>query len=302
MAPAARASAIEARAKVNMTLHVVGRHADGLHRLDSLVVFPAIADRVAAEPADGLSLSIDGPFAAGLSSGPDNLALRAASALSQWAESRGLRPGGAALRLSKNLPLAGGVGGGSADAAAVLRLLAAAWELPIAPPELDRLGFAIGADLPVCLRAPRSSWMRGVGDQVAPAPAAPECWLLLVNPGVESPTGAVFAALDRVENPAPPAAPQRFADFSALVDWLAATRNDLTRPALALRPEIGDALAALAAAPDCRLARMSGSGATCFGLFEHESQARAAERRIRAAAPGWWAAAAALDARDEAER
>ncbi len=277
--PAAAEAA--APAKVNLALQVTGRRADGYHLLDSLVVFAEVGDRVRAAPAAELTLEIDGPEAAGLQGAADNLVLRAA---------RLLAPGrGARLQLWKALPVASGIGGGSSDAAATLRGLAMLWGLPLPEPAAV---LRLGADLPVCLAAAPAR-MRGIGERLEPVPALPEAFLVLVNPRVQVATPAVFARLARRENPALPA-PGPWPDAAALADWLRQTRNDLEPAALELAPAIGGALAALAAQPDCLLARMSGSGATCFGLFARRAAAEAAASAIRAAAPSWWVAASAL--------
>lgn len=273
-----------APAKVNLALHVTGRRADGYHLLDSLVAFPATGDRLEAEPAAGLSLTIDGPFARDLGTGRDNLVLRAALLLRDGAAAPG-----AALRLTKSLPVASGIGGGSADAAATLRLLARLWSRPLPPRAVQA---ALGADVPACV-AGTAARMRGIGDELAPL-VLPPFWLVLVNPGVPVATPAVFAALARRDN-APLPDPPAFPDAEALATWLAARRNDLESPAATLAPDIRDALAALAAQPACRLARMSGSGATCFGLFAAAAPALAAAEAIRAARPAWWTAAAPVD-------
>jgi 4-diphosphocytidyl-2-C-methyl-D-erythritol kinase len=268
-----------APAKVNLALHVTGRRADGYHLLDSLVVFPRIGDRLEAEPAAGLSLSLRGPFASALGTGDDNLVLRAAALLRP--------PGqGAALHLTKALPVAAGIGGGSADAAAALRLLARLWG--VAPPAPARV-LALGADVPVCL-AGASARMRGIGGDLG-AVALPPFWIVLVNPGVPVATGAVFAGLASRDN-APMTDPPHLPDAAALVRWLAAQRNDLEAPARALAPVIGTVIDALAAQRGCALARMSGSGATAFGLFDTEAPALAAAEALRAAEPLWWIAAA----------
>jgi 4-diphosphocytidyl-2-C-methyl-D-erythritol kinase len=268
-----------APAKVNLALHVTGRRADGYHLLDSLVVFPRIGDRLEAEPATGLSLSLAGPFAGALGAGADNLVLRAAETLRP--------PGqGAALRLVKALPVAAGIGGGSADAAAALRLLARLWGVALPPPERV---IALGADVPVCL-AGRSARMRGIGGDLDPV-ALPPFWIVLVNPCVPVATGPVFAGLASRDN-APMGDPPPFAEAAALFDWLAAQRNDLEVSARVLAPVIGTVLEALAAQPGCALARMSGSGATAFGLFASEAPALAAATAIRAGEPRWWIAAA----------
>ena len=280
-----------ARAKVNLFLHVRGRVAGGYHALDSLAVFPAFGDRLEASPAASLDLTVDGPFAGALGTG-DNLVLAAARALS------GHLPGrpGAAIRLDKRLPVAAGVGGGSADAGAALRLLARLWRGSdgVAGEDLEEIARGLGADAPVCLHA-RPAMMAGVGEKLTPAPAFPGFWMALVNPGQPLSTAEVFGALDRRDGPAGPPPPQAFRDLGHLVAWLTRQRNDLERPARRLRPAIGRVLSALAWDKDCRIARMSGSGATCFGLYEGEAAARAAVDRLRAEAPDWWAAAAEVE-------
>lgn len=280
----AEARAELARAKVNLFLHVLGRRADGYHELETLVVFPRIGDRLTAAPATALSLSIDGPFAAGLDTGPDNLVMRAAAALGQG--------GGAALRLEKTLPVAAGIGGGSADAAAALRLLSRLWSAPAGAAEAAAP--TLGADVPMCL-AQRPAIARGVGERLDPAPALPRFSLLLANPMLPLSTPAVFGALDRRDNPPADPPPAAFADAPALAAWLSAQRNDLEPAALRLAPEIGEVLAALRADPACLLARMSGSGATCFGLYADDAPALAARDRLRAARPGWWVEAAEVE-------
>ncbi len=268
-----------APAKVNLTLHVTGRRADGLHLLDSLVVFPRLGDLVEAEPAAGLSLAVDGPFARDLGAGADNLVLQAAQLLRP--------PGrGAALRLRKNLPVASGIGGGSADAAATLRLLSRLWQVRLPAPEAL---LALGADLPVCL-AGQAARMQGIGEALAPL-ALPPFWIVLVNPGVPVATAAVFAGLADRNNPPMPTPPD-LRNGDTLFAFLAGQRNDLEAPAVAVAPAIRKVLHAVAAQDACVLARMSGSGATCFGLFATEPPALAAADEIRRAEPTWWVAAA----------
>lgn len=267
-----------APAKINLTLLVTGQRSDGYHLLDSLVVFADVGDRVRAEPADAFSLTLDGPMAAGLMAGEDNLVLRAA---------RLIGAPGAALTLTKCLPLASGIGGGSSDAAAALRALAQLYELPL--PDRDRL-LTLGADLPVCLH-PGPQRMGGIGDRLQPLQGLPGFWLVLVNPGVQVPTPAVFRALACKDGlPMPDPLPM-FADLPALAAFLRDQRNDLEAPARALAPVIGDALAALAAQPGCQLARMSGSGATCFGLFGAKSAADRAAAAVSRTCPNWWVSA-----------
>jgi 4-diphosphocytidyl-2-C-methyl-D-erythritol kinase len=261
-----------ARAKVNLYLHVVGRRADGYHLLDSLAVFPGAADVVRGQRARGLSLSVTGPFGAGLAGEADNLVLRAARAL---AEAAGVAAD-AALVLEKNLPVASGIGGGSADAAAALRLLCRMWGV-----EADLAGIAarLGADVPVCV-ASRPARMGGIGERLGAAPAMPPFGMVLVNPGVAVSTPAVFRA--RAPGFREPAGlPDGWATVGAMVDDLHRTGNDLEAPALALTPEIAEALTWLRGLEGCLLARMSGSGATCFGIF-------AATPPAVVAPPGWW--------------
>jgi len=286
IADAAPASAVAefAPAKVNLTLHVTGRRPDGYHLLDSLVVFAGIGDRVRAAPAGALSLRLDGPGAGGIPPGEDNLVLRAARLMQAGAGA------GAALVLDKHLPPASGLGGGSADAAATLRALARLWRRPLPDPEAV---LGLGADVPVCL-AGRAVRMAGIGERLLPCPPLPPTWLVLANPRVETPTGAVFGALARRENPPMPECLPDWPDAAALAGWLAGMRNDLEPPARRLFPVIDTVLDRLAAQPGCLLARMSGSGATCFGLFPAEAPAAEAARRLSAAAPGWWVEAAPL--------
>jgi 4-diphosphocytidyl-2-C-methyl-D-erythritol kinase len=270
-----------APAKVNLFLHVVGRRADGYHLLDSLAVFPAVGDTLRAVPADELSLALEGPFGGALTAEPDNLVLRAARGLADLA---GVGAG-ARLTLVKTLPVASGIGGGSADAAAALRLLGRLWDVAPAPGPLHALALRLGADVPVCL-ASLPARMGGVGEVLAPAPALPAFGLALVNPGVAVSTPEVFRA--RAGGFSPPAVlPPGWADAAALAAGLAALGNDLEPAAVALRPVIGETLAALRATPGCLLARMSGSGATCFGVYADAAAAAVAAATLRR--PGWWA-------------
>lgn len=271
-----------ARAKVNLALHVTGRRVDGYHLLDSLVAFAATGDRLTAVPAPRLTLKVGGPQGAALSAGDDNLVLRAA---------RLLAPGrGAALRLEKVLPVASGIGGGSADAAAALRLLSRLWDLPLPDP---RDVLSLGADVPVCL-AGRACRMQGIGDVITPLPPLPRAWLVLVNPGEAVSTPAVFEALRRRENPPLPPVPP-LPDAGALAGYLALCRNDLEAAAESLCPAIARVRAALSDQPGCLIARMSGSGATCFGLFADYDHAAGAVAALGRDHPGWWTAEAAME-------
>jgi 4-diphosphocytidyl-2-C-methyl-D-erythritol kinase len=267
-----------APAKINLHLHVVGRRGDGYHLLDSLVVFAGVGDWLEVSPAPDLSLTVTGPFAAGLAAEADNLVLRAAHGLAELA---GVRATGA-LVLEKNLPVASGIGGGSADAAAALRLLCRFWDVA---PALDGLAQRLGADVPVCL-AGRPAMMSGVGEVLAPAPGLPAAGLVLVNPGIAVATPAVFRARSGGFSTSARFPEGGWDGTEGLVRALSRTRNDLEAPASSLAPPIGDALAALAARPGCLLARMSGSGATCFGLFATAQAARDAAERIHR--DGWW--------------
>ena len=282
-----------APAKLNLTLQVVGRRADGYHLLDSLVTFTAFGDSVAVTAADELNLRLDGPFGDILLGDPaENLVLRAARLL---AEHAGITPK-AAITLTKRLPVASGIGGGSSDAAATLRALVRLWEIAISPEDLAAIALRLGADVPVCL-ARRTARLEGVGERITPAPALPAVAMVLVNPGIGLATPKVFAARrgDFSTGPGPAGV---FAtsppDLAALVAGLAGHGNDLTAPAITLLPVIADCLARLEAQPGCRLARMSGSGATCFGFFDSPALATAAATTIAATAPGWWAVATRL--------
>ncbi len=286
-----------APAKINLALHVTGRRDDGYHLLDTLVVHArdtAAGDDVEAEisrDAEAIGrfdLALDGPFAAGLAADPDNLVLRAARLIEATARAAG-RPGfGARLRLTKRLPIASGIGGGSSDAAATLRLLARLAGLPLSAADLARLALPLGADVPMCviggaLRA------RGIGETVAPLPSLPPLDLVLVNPGVAVATPAVFRALAKRDNP-PMADLPAALDAPGLIALLRRTRNDLQPAAVALAPAIGEAIDLLAGLDGVRLVRMSGSGATVVALTDDAATARAVAERVAAMRPGWWSA------------
>ncbi len=282
--PALRAFA---PAKINLWLHVTGRRPDGYRELDSLVAFADIGDRLTAAPADDLSLSSSGPFAAALGYGADNLVLRAARLLAAHCDV----PAAAVLHLEKNLPVASGIGGGSADAAAALRLCARLWQADIGGDELARLALDLGADVPVCL-AGTTVRMTGIGEKLIPVDPSPApVPAVLVNPGSPVSTGQVFDGLGgRFSLPAEDPG-------GDLASRAAPNRNDLEASAIGFVPEIAEILAALHAAPDIRLARMSGSGATCFGLFDCDDAAAAAARAIGAAHPSWWVAPCSIGGR-----
>jgi 4-diphosphocytidyl-2-C-methyl-D-erythritol kinase len=268
-----------APAKVNLYLHVTGRRPDGYHLLDSLVVFAGASDLVEAAPAAGLTLDLRGPGGAALAEEPDNLVLRAARAL---AAAAGLEPR-AALTLEKRLPVAAGLGGGSADAAATLRALSGLWGLGWPATRLRELAAGLGADVPVCVEG-RPARMGGIGEVLGPAPVLPGYGLLLANPGLPLPTPAVFRARQGGFSE-PATMPARLADAEALAAWLRPLANDLEVAAIALCPAVAEVLGAIAAQPGCLLARMSGSGATCFGLFPSPDAAARAAGLLPAA---WW--------------
>jgi 4-diphosphocytidyl-2-C-methyl-D-erythritol kinase len=286
MAPAAGAE--KAPAKINLTLRVLGRRADGYHDIESLAAFAGVGDALTFTPGGDLALTVGGPTAAAAGDVADNLVLTAAHALAERVA--GLRLG--RFTLSKRLPVAAGLGGGSADAAAALRLLARANGLAPHDPRLMQAARATGADVPVCLD-PRARLMRGIGDILSDPLDLPRLFALLVNPGVAVATADVFAALAAL--PAGQSGPAALPEGgAALLAEIAGGRNDLEAPAIELEPAIADALAVLRKLPGCRLARMSGSGATCFGLFDSSRAASAAARTLRVAYPAWWVRATVL--------
>ena len=283
-----------APAKVNLTLRVLRRRSDGYHEIESLVVFANFGDALSFSPADDLTLAVSGPSAAAAGGGDDNLVLKAARALAVRRPAVKL----GAFRLDKQLPVAAGLGGGSADAAAALRLLARANGLALDDPELFAAARATGADVPVCLD-PRARIMRGIGEVLSAPLLLPPLPALLVNPGVALPTKAVFAGLKL--GSAPPALLDerviaKIKSGEELLRVLAAQANDLEAPAVALQPVIAEVLAVLRGLAGCKLARMSGSGATCFALFATAAQARAARELLSVRQPAWWAKAVTLAA------
>ena len=285
----------QAWAKVNLSLSVLGRRADGYHELASVVAFAAdIFDTVTFFPGEDLAVELTGPFAAKVC-GP-NLIEQAARTLA--AAHTGLQLG--RFHVEKRIPVSAGIGGGSADAAATLRLLAVHNRLGDPDRAMRDLAATIGADVPVCLAGgrPAAAFMSGIGEQVvSPTPdgllGACDVTAVLVNPGVAVATGSVFRALGAAPLSAPMRscdAPERFSDNAALFAYLDTMGNDLEAPAIGQAPVISDVLAALGSLESCRLARMSGSGATCFGLFETRSAADAAAERLRTQSPSWWIA------------
>jgi len=264
-----------AAAKINLFLHVGERRDDGFHPLQSLAVFTDAGDRLTLEPAETLTLSIDGPFADGLAAESDNLVLRAG---------RALQGAGAKITLTKNLPVASGIGGGSADAAAALRGLSRMWGRDA---DLAAIGANLGSDIPVCV-ASQPAFMEGRGEILRAVESLPRIAMLLVNPGVAVPTRDVFAALTTRSGADMTLPRGRFRDTADLLRFLETTRNDLQVPAQAIQPVITDVLAAIAALPGALFTRMSGSGATCFGLFADDDSCQRAAAVLKQASPGWW--------------
>lgn len=286
---------VPARAKVNLTLHVTGRRADGYHLLDSLVVFAELGDRLVLKPAAVTSLEIDGPFGAALQdNGGENLVVSAHKALLETFPDKVLPT---AFTLTKNLPVASGIGGGSANAAAALTGLVELYGLSVV--DLDNLALGLGADVPVCLGS-RSARMSGIGETIDRVSAVPCFDAVLVNPNVGVSTAAVFKsmglAVGETINSAMTAPPTSDQSVNGWIDWLSQMRNDLEAPAIEISPSIADVLAALGATQGCLFARMSGSGATCFGLYENQQAALAAAKDIAARHPGWWVEATRFNA------
>lgn len=270
-----------APAKINLTLHVTGHRDDGLHNIDSLVMFADIGDIVTVRRADASSLELTGAMAEITPEGEDNLVLRAARLMGVEAH----------VTLEKALPVAAGIGGGSGDAAATLRALSDLTGRPI-PDDL----LALGADTPVCCAAPSgAARMQGVGERVTPLPDLPELHAVLVNPNIPVMTAEVFRRLTRRENPSMPDTIPAGTDAVTLIEWLQGQRNDLQEPAIACEPVIEQVFSTLEVTPGCMLARMSGSGGTCFGLYADAETAASAAGRLKESHPGWWVAATRLN-------
>lgn len=262
-----------APAKINLTLHVTGQRSDGYHLLDSLVVFADVGDRITLTKAAETRLEVFGPCAAGVPTDARNLVVKAAQLLGVTAH----------IHLHKNLPAAAGIGGGSSDAAATLSGLCQLYGVPLPTPDAV---LSLGADVPLCLKLGLVR-MEGIGEQLSALGPPPDMHLVMVNPRVEVPTPTVFKALSRKENPAMNW-PMNPTDW---VSWVAKQRNDLEAPAVSAEPVIADVLDMLRAQPGCQLARMSGSGATCFAIMEDAQAQQNAVAHIKTAHPEWWAVA-----------
>ncbi len=271
---------VRAPAKVNLTLHVTGRTANGYHLLDSLVVFADVADLIKVEEASTFELEISGPFAKGVPIDDRNLVTKAARHLNPDAKCR--------IHLTKNLPHGAGVGGGSADAAAALRALSNLWGLE--PPSIES-ALTLGADVPVCTLSPAPVRMQGIGEQLTPVSKLPKCWMLLVNPNEPLATSAVFDGLrseHAIDNVGMDELPAPNASYGSFCEWLHSQRNDLTAPASSILPVISEVLCGIRLTDGCGFAAMSGSGSTCFGLFENKSDAELAASELSRNQPTWW--------------
>ncbi|WP_135080588.1 4-(cytidine 5'-diphospho)-2-C-methyl-D-erythritol kinase [Terasakiella sp. SH-1] len=273
---------LTAYAKVNLYLHVTGKRSNGYHELDSLIAFAQTGDVLTFEPADTLSLSITGEMAPYLDGGQDdNLVMRAAQGLQKLCKIEA----GAKITLDKRLPVAAGIGGGSGDAATALKGLCQLWNVFPDPVGMEELALSLGADVPICMKA-HANHVAGIGEKITPLPPLPECWMVLVNPMVAVSTPAVFKARTGGFSPSSPMVGEY--DLKGFYKGLAERHNDLMAPAITIAPQIQDVLVALEGQEECRLARMSGSGATCFALFDTERQAQQAQKGLKSAYPEWW--------------
>ncbi len=282
-------------AKINLALHVTGRRTDGYHQIETLVVFADYADVVSAQAStDGrMRLTVKGPLAAKLAdTAPnDNLAIRAASELMRAPDGRQGKLPATKLVLTKRIPVAAGLGGGSADAAAALRLLNREWRLKLSEDALARIALRLGADVPMCLMS-KPLVAKGIGERITPVKGMPAMPIVLANPSVVIPTASVFAKLSVEERSPLPPLPRKFGSLLEVIFWLRQARNDLAEPAAQVSKAGGAAAKALMRDPDCLFARMSGSGAAAFGIFASMDAAERAAERLRDAKPNWWVTAA----------
>lgn len=276
----------QAHAKINLALHITGRREDGYHELDSIVAFAAVADVLTIAPADSVSLDITGSFAGALPRDGTNSVLSAWRLLDDFSRQKGAALAPAKFKLEKNLPVASGIGGGSADAAAALRGLIRFFDISISGQDLNELALQLGADVPVCLLQ-KSSRMTGIGEIIEPIEIDLPEGIVLVNPRIPASTPKVFESLNLQCG-------QSFGAAIGNVHDIQSWRNDLTAPAVALVPEIADVIGSLNFQPDITCSRMSGSGATCFGLFASHEKAQIAADAISAKHPNWWVVATTL--------
>jgi len=283
-----------AYAKINLALHVLGRRTDGYHQIETLVVFADYADVVTVVPSpdERMHLTVKGPFAGKLTESTpptENLAIRAATELMRSAGKKSPPP--TRVTLTKRIPVAAGLGGGSADAAATLRLLDREWKLNLGEKELIKIGIRLGADVPMCL-ASRPLVARGFGDELTPVAGIPAMPIVLAHPGVGVTTRQVFAALPAAERSPMPPLPAKFNSLLEVIFWLRLARNDLADPAASVNKAAGAAAKTIMRDPDCLFARMSGSGAAAFGIFVTLDAAERAAARLRETKPGWFVTAA----------
>ncbi len=276
----------QAHAKINLALHILGRRLDGYHELDSIVAFADVADVLTISPAAEVSISLSGPFANDLPRDDENIVLTGWHLLSDFAGKKNIPFSPVKFHLEKNLPITSGIGGGSSDAAAALRGLIRLFNLSVSPQDMNEIALQLGADIPVCL-VQKTSRMRGIGEIISPIDVALPSGIVLVNPRIPAPTPKVFESLNLQCG-------QSFGAGIGNVYDIHSWRNDLTVPALTLVPEIADMIASLNFQPDNICSRMSGSGATCFGLFESLEKARSAAEAIAENYPNWWVVAARL--------
>jgi 4-diphosphocytidyl-2-C-methyl-D-erythritol kinase len=275
-----------AHAKINLALHIIGRRPDGYHELDSIVAFADVADVLTITPAANVSIRLSGPFANALRPDDENIVLRAGRQLADFAGKKNIPFSPVKFHLEKNLPVASGIGGGSADAAAALRGLIRYFSLSISPEELNDIALQLGADVPVCLLQ-KTSRMRGIGEIIEPIAISLPSGIALVNPRIQTPTSKVFESLHLQCG-------QSFAAGIGNIHDIHSWRNDLTPPAITMVPEIADVLESLGSHKAITCARMSGSGATCFGLTEDFEQAQIAADKISEKHPNWWVVATRL--------
>ena len=275
---------VEAYAKVNLYLHVCGKRENGYHELDSLIVFAQTGDLISVYPDDHLSLEITGEMASFIDGDiQDNLVMKAARGLQTLCKT----DQGARIVLDKRLPVAAGIGGGSGDAAATLKALCQMWSVFPDPKGMDELALSLGADVPVCMKA-HANHVGGIGEVITPLPPLPECWMVLVNPMVAVSTPAVFKARTGAFSPA--LGIYEINEYETLIAEMKQRHNDLFDPAIGIAPKISQVIEALENQNGCDLARMSGSGATCFGLFATKEMAEAALNNLKTAHSLWWSA------------
>ncbi|MEH6475714.1 MAG: 4-(cytidine 5'-diphospho)-2-C-methyl-D-erythritol kinase [Sneathiella sp.] len=285
-----------ARPKVNLFLHVTGKRDDGYHLLESLVCFPCGGDRIEVSAADQITASVSGPFGASIGTTDENLVVKAAKLL----KTQFNITAGAHIHLEKNLPVASGIGGGSSNAAVCLQLLCELWNVTPSPEILSDIALQLGADVPVCLAAV-PALMTGIGEQVTPVAALPNLHILLVNPLVAVSTPEVFKAINWSSLPAYDDYEDVGSSADGFIAKLAQTSNHLQAPAISLLPEIATVLKMIEAQPDCLLSRMSGSGATCFGLFNSAGEAAFAQKKILEIKPDWWSLSSAINSEAQSQ-